>query len=179
MSCDIAKTDDERTDDERIDLLEAEILLNHEPVVCPIRHLFTRGMYIREMSAPAGALITSKIHKTEHPFTISKGSIRIRQESGEWVTLTAPFTGVTKPGTRRVAIVLEDCIWTTYHGYRGITGKENVLSDQEKEKITDRIEARIIKKRYNKFLNNTKLQHVLHSSRNSSRIISQYSVRSN
>ena len=140
---------DKKALNNRIDCLEAEIILNHPPVECPIRHLFTKGMYIREMTAPAGALITSKIHKTEHPFTISQGKLLVYNDNCQWVELSAPYTGITKPGTRRVAYIVEDCIWTTYHRYSTITGKENNLSDVEKEKITDRIEGRIIQKRQN------------------------------
>lgn len=144
------------TDDMRIDQLETEIIMNHTPVNIPVRHLFAKGMYIREVAIPAGLLLTSKIHKREHPFTLSKGVVNVRDQSGEWVTLTAPYTGITAKGTRRVVVVVEDCVWTTYHTYSSITGRENEFSDQEKEKITDRIESRIIQKRNNLFLNKAK-----------------------
>jgi hypothetical protein len=29
--------------------------------------------------------------------------------------IEAPFTGITKPGTRRVLLIVEDTIWTTFH----------------------------------------------------------------
>lgn len=80
-----------------------------------IRHVFTPGLYCREMSAAAGQIITSKIHRTEHPFVLSKGRILVADEEGNSVEICAPFMGITKPGTRRAAIVLEDVVWTTFH----------------------------------------------------------------
>lgn len=149
-----------KSNDEKIDELEAEIVMNHAPLDIPVKHLFAKGMYIREVAIPAGSLVTSKIHKREHPFTISKGIVKVSDQSGEWVTLTAPYTGITAKGTRRVVFVVEDCVWTTYHVYSSITGKENDFNEQEIEKITDRVENRIILKRENKVLNKAKKEKI-------------------
>ena len=81
----------------------------------PLTHRFTPGMYIREIFMPAGAILTSKIHKTEHPFVVSKGRVKVLVENGEWQMIEAPFTGITKAGTRRLLVVLEDTVWTTFH----------------------------------------------------------------
>ena len=140
----------------RIDQLEAAIVSNLTPVDCPVTHMFAKGMYIRQIFLPAGALATSKIHKTEHPFTLSKGTVLVSEGDGKWIKRSAPFTGITKVGTRRVVAVIEDCIWTTYHSFRSITGYENELSEEGQQKIVDRIEKRIIQKHENKVLNNTK-----------------------
>ena len=82
---------------------------------CPITNRFTPGLYIRECFVPKGTLIVSKIHKTEHPYIISKGDISVWIEGVGAVRLKAPHTGVTKPGTRRVLFAHEDTIWTTFH----------------------------------------------------------------
>ena len=68
-------------------------------VECPLVHRFTPGLYTREIFMPAGTAIVSRIHKTEHPY----------------VVLTAGAVGITKPGTRRVLYVTEDCRWLTFH----------------------------------------------------------------
>lgn len=102
------------TRDEIIDAVEA-IIAQHPPVDCPLVHRFTNNMYIREIFMPAGSLITSKIHKTEHPFVISKGSCTVWTDEGESMTLSAPYCGITKPNTRRVLFIHEDCVWTTFH----------------------------------------------------------------
>jgi len=86
-----------------------------EPADCPVVHRFTPGLYVREITMPAGTLITSMMHKTEHPFVISKGSVKVISENEGPVTYTAPYCGITKPGTRRVLCVLTDTVWTTFH----------------------------------------------------------------
>jgi len=141
-----------RQNDDRIDELEATMIESFIRLDCPIVNRFTKGMYIREIFMPEGALITSKIHKTEHPFTISKGSAMVSVDGGEWYELKAPYTGITKPGTRRILFILEDCIWTTYHPYKSIKGTEGVLSEEKQEQIIGKIEKRIIEKHVNKIL---------------------------
>ena len=74
-------------------------------------------------------------------------------DGGEWVELTAPYTGITKPGTRRVLYILEDCVWTTYHPYKTIKGTEGALTESEQLKIIDKIENRIIEKHHNALTN--------------------------
>lgn len=97
------------------DAVETELKRRGEPVECPLRHRFTPGLYIREIFMPAGALVTSKIHRTEHPYTISQGRVSVLTERDGWVELRAPYTGITLPGTRRVLYIHEDTVWTTYH----------------------------------------------------------------
>jgi hypothetical protein len=81
----------------------------------PLRHWFTPGLYVREISMPKGAIVISRVHRTEHPFVISKGSVSVLDEHGQVTHYNAPHTGVTKPGARRVLYIHEDCIWTTFH----------------------------------------------------------------
>lgn len=82
----------------------------------PETHRFTPGLYSRQIFLKAGILCTSKIHKTEHQFIISKGRCRIwSPETGNWSELAAPYHGITKPGTRRALLILEDVIFTTFH----------------------------------------------------------------
>lgn len=99
----------------RMDELEA-LLSQLPPVDCPTVHRFTPGLYSREIFMPAGTLVTSKIHKTEHQFIISRGRVRVRNiVDGEWIELAAPYHGITPAGTRRVLQVLDDTVWTTLH----------------------------------------------------------------
>jgi hypothetical protein len=97
-----------------IDVLEIE-LARAPQVECPTSHHFVGGVYIRETSAPAGTLVTTKIHLTEHPFMVLKGRVRVFTEDDGVVEIAAPFCGVTKPGTRRACYVVEDVVWVTIH----------------------------------------------------------------
>jgi len=141
---------------------EAEALLVQLPKVeCPLKHIFTPGLYIREIFMPAGTLLTSKIHKTEHPFVVSKGKLNVLLD-GKMEFIEAPYRGVTKPGTRRVLYIIEDTIWTTFHPLPYITGQENDLSEEDILKITDSIEAEIIEFHDNPLLDEeTKIKHNL------------------
>jgi quercetin dioxygenase-like cupin family protein len=84
-------------------------------VDCPLTHRFTPGMYTREIFMPKGTFIVSKIHKTEHPFVVLTGKARVWIEGEGVKVITAPHVGFTKPGTRRVLLILEDCRWLTFH----------------------------------------------------------------
>ena len=81
----------------------------------PVTHMFTPGLYVREIFMPAGTLLTSKIHKTEHPFVILSGKVSVWVGDGEETLFEGPYVGVTKPGTRRVLYIHEDTRWLTFH----------------------------------------------------------------
>ena len=122
---------------DQIDALEAA-MQGHAPAVCPVTHRFTPGLYIREIFIPAGTLLTSAIHLTEHPFVISKGRIWVSSETEGSVLYEAPHTGITQPHTRRALFAETDTIWTTFH----VTEETNV----------EQIAARILDHRINPLL---------------------------
>jgi hypothetical protein len=100
-------------DHHKIDEFEGA-LIQGELIECPLVHRFTKGLYIRELFMPSGLIATTKIHKTQHPFIISKGKVNVM--IGDRIeTLEAPYCGITEPGTRRILFVIEDCTWTTIH----------------------------------------------------------------
>lgn len=97
-----------------VDEVEAAIL-SCDQVECPVAHRFTPGMYAREITMPAGLILTSKIHKTEHPYVVSKGSVKVWIEGEGTVLIEAPYFGITKPGTRRILTTITETVWTTFH----------------------------------------------------------------
>jgi len=98
-----------------LDEVEKALLDNFPIIDCPLRHWFPKGMYVREITMPAGAFITSKIHRFESPFTVSKGRVSVYTDGGGVEEIEAPYTGITSPGTRRALFIHEDTVWTTYH----------------------------------------------------------------
>ena len=138
-----------RENDDRLDELEVAMLENCEPVHCLTTHMFTDGMYIREIFMPAGSLITSKVHKTEHPYIVSYGKVAVSIDGDDWDEITAPYTGITKSGTRRILYILEDCIWTTFHRVDDMKSEYNDLNDDEKENIVKGIEEKILEPHIN------------------------------
>ena len=102
-----------------IDELELA-MLNHEPIDCPVKHTFVPGMYIREIFMPKGKdgkdnWITSMVHNTKHPYFILKGQVAVYSENDGVQFLKAGDSGITRPNTRRVLLILEDCVWVTCH----------------------------------------------------------------
>ena len=81
----------------------------------PVRHFFTPGLYAREVTMPKGLVLTSKIHKTEHPYVVSRGRCAVLIEGTRWEMVRAPHFGVTLPGTRRLLAILDETVWTTFH----------------------------------------------------------------
>jgi len=102
------------TRDEVIDVVES-IIANQPQIECPVTHRFTPNMYIREVFVPAGTILTSEIHKEEHPHVLSLGKITMWDGEGGQIMVSAPYCGITKANARRVVYVHEDCIFTTFH----------------------------------------------------------------
>lgn len=85
-------------------------------VECKVVNRFTPGLYSREFHMPAGAAIVSRVHRTEHQFFVSVGSVKVWNKlTGETEVITAPFHGITKPGAVRILFPLEYTVWTTFH----------------------------------------------------------------
>jgi len=101
--------------DEVIDVVE-NIIANQPQIECPVVHRFTPSMYIREVFVPAGTILTSEVHKKEHPHVLSMGKITMWDGEGGEITVSAPYCGITKENARRVVFVHEDCVFTTFHG---------------------------------------------------------------
>lgn len=140
------KTNNELTTQEfRMMIIEAEVKMKETPGVyigknteeiCPLKHSFGDGIYVREIFNPKGALIITKIHKKDHPFFLLKGKMMIATEAGV-VTLEAPYQGMTKAGTKRAIYALEDVTFITVHA----TNKTDL----------DEIEDEIISKNFEEF----------------------------
>ena len=78
-------------------------------------HHFSKGVYARELHIPAGVTLVGEIHKFENLNILSQGIMIVTTEEG-MKEVSAPFTVVSPPGTKRAAHTLTDCIWTTIHG---------------------------------------------------------------
>src|SRR5882672_1659805 len=78
-------------------------------------HHFSKGVYARELHIPAGVTLVGEIHKFENLNILSQGTMIVTTEEG-MKEVSAPFTVVSPPGTKRAAHTLTDCVWTTIHG---------------------------------------------------------------
>jgi hypothetical protein len=100
----------------RAEIMALQQYMQEQPdqIQPPVLHHFAPGMYGREILLPAGSLTIGKIHKHAHLNVISMGKCRVLTEDGT-KTFEAPYTFVSKPGTKRVVYAITDVVWTTCH----------------------------------------------------------------
>ena len=79
-------------------------------VECIEKHHFGPGMYVKEVTMPAGSIIVGKPHKTEHLCVMLQGRMKLLKDDGEVIELVAPTTFVGKPG-RKVAQIIETVVF--------------------------------------------------------------------
>lgn len=103
-----------RPETDRVDALEA-LMATKPPLDIPVRHYFANGLYAREVVIPRDAVVTGKIHKTQHLNIVSAGEISVWTGLEGWKRVKAPCTFIAEPGTRRVGYAHEDTVWTTIH----------------------------------------------------------------
>ena len=91
--------------------IEAE-MLKLPQIDIPVRHYFSSGLYAREITVPADALITGVIHKYPQINILSKGTIRVSIDE-QIKEITAPYTVVSGSGIKRIAYAVTEVVWTT------------------------------------------------------------------
>ena len=102
-----------------------------------IKHYFSDGVYAREMMAPAGAVVTGKIHKYRQLNILSAGTMTVMLgETTE--TVSAPFTIVAPAGSKRAFYCHTDCVWTT------ILGTDEQDPDKIEEEFTTNSEQEFL-----------------------------------
>ena len=94
---------------EKITQLEVETIALPQ-VDCPVIHRFGPGIYIREVTLPAGALVIGHKHRFEHTNIMLKGKMTLLDEDGTTRRLEAPFIYVGNPG-RKIAYIFEEVVW--------------------------------------------------------------------
>ena len=77
-------------------------------------HYFADGMYCRVLRRPAGTLIVGKVHKREHFYIVCKGAVEVPTEDGIKIYRAGDVI-VSKPGTKRAVLALEDSVCLTVH----------------------------------------------------------------
>lgn len=128
----------ELASDRRVSILKLqEAILSSEHSLpsesCPVRHFFAPGSYGREITMPAGMVVIGKIHKHAHVNVLSKGVVHVFTEQEGMLTLRAPLTFVSSPGTKRVVLIEEEAVWTTVH----VTDKTDLAEIEAEVIATD------------------------------------------
>jgi hypothetical protein len=89
--------------------LESSFLAMQQ-VDAPVVHTFGPGIYIREVSIPAGTIAIGHRQKHEHMNIMLKGRVTVVNEDGSLAELVAPMAFVGKPG-RKIGYIHEDMVW--------------------------------------------------------------------
>ena len=101
---------------------------------CPLKHYFSDGIYVREITIPAGMIIVGKIHKHRHPNFLLKGKVMvITEQKGEEI-IEGPCFMMSEGGTKRALYAVTDLVWTTIH--------HNPTNTQDLNKIEDIVIAK-------------------------------------
>jgi len=100
-------------------------------VECPVVHHFGPGIYIREVTLPAGTLAIGHAQRFEHLNIMLTGAVAMVGDDGQTKVLRAPMIFVGKPG-RKLGYVLETCIW------------QNVYATEERD--IDKLESMFLDK---------------------------------
>jgi len=98
---------------DQIENLERE-LLNLPQVECPLKHNFAPGVYMREITMPAGSLIIGHEHLTEHFNVVLTGKARVMID-GVIEDLVAPCYFISNPNVRKVLYIVEEMKFATIH----------------------------------------------------------------
>jgi len=71
-----------------------------------LKHFFLDGLYMRQITIPAGVMLTGKIHRHHTTNFITRGKVAIYSEFDEQV-ITAPHVYISEPGTKKACLTLE------------------------------------------------------------------------
>lgn len=108
-------------------------MLNLPQVECPVVHHFGPGIYIREVTLPAGTFAVGHAQRHEHLNIMLSGAVAVLGDDGEVNVLHAPLIFTGQPG-RKVGVILETCIW------------QNVYPNPDDERNVDVLEAKWLDK---------------------------------
>lgn len=85
-----------------------------DSILCPLKHSFSDGVYVREIFIPAGTYLVGKIHKHEHPNFLLSGTVEVVTEAGR-ESLVGPLSIMSPAGTKRALYAVTDLVWITVH----------------------------------------------------------------
>lgn len=128
------------SDNQDIAKLERAIL-EQPQVPCPVIHSFGPGVYMRQLSLPAGNIAIGQHQNFEHVSIFIKGRMTFFNEDGTRKEVQAPMTFISPPG-QKIAYVHEDSVFMNVYSTNEtdvekledfyLTKKESFLEHKEK-----------------------------------------------
>jgi hypothetical protein len=89
-------------------------MLHLPQIECLLNHHFCEGVYLRELTMPAGSKIIGHEHKTKHFNIVLSGKADV-SINGDIHRIEAPYLFISEPGVRKVLNIVEDMTWVTVH----------------------------------------------------------------
>jgi len=77
-------------------------------------HYFHGGMYCREVYRDAGVTVVGKVHKKEHFYIVTSGTILVTTDTGVQ-RYSAPMVILSMPGTKRAVYAETPAVCLTVH----------------------------------------------------------------
>lgn len=139
-------------DSTKVEAVESE-MLELPQVECPVVHHFGPGIYIREVTLPAGTLAIGHAQRFEHLNIMLTGAVAMLN-NGEVKVLHAPAIFVGKPG-RKIGYVIERTVW------------QNVYATEETD--IDKLEATYLEKSETWHEHASAVKQLEHAARNEDR----------
>ena len=91
------------------DRIESDCL-HMDQIDAPVLHFFGPGIYIRQVTMPAGSMVVGHHHRLQHLNIMVSGRLALLDDDKPARLLDAPQVFTSPPG-RKVAIILKDTIW--------------------------------------------------------------------
>lgn len=123
-----------------MEFVDGENVVKGDSEVFPLKHTFTDGIYIRQMSMKKDSFVIGKIHKHNHVWFLLTGEISVADEN-DTVDHVAPCYVEAPAGSKRMIYAHKDSIWVNIHA--------NPTNTQDLEEL----EELIIAKDYEEFNN--------------------------
>lgn len=128
---------------EKIDITEIESrMLMEKQVEIPVDHIFMGGVYIRQITLPAGTLAVGKRHRKETCNMILKGKVIVYMTDGSEQIVESPHVFVSEPYIKKMCYALEDTVFVNIHPTDKTDleeiEKDFIISENEFEEITNR-----------------------------------------
>ena len=116
-----------------MEFVDGENVVKGDSEVFPLKHTFTDGIYIRQMSMKKDSFVIGKIHRHNHVWFLLTGKISVVDEH-DTVDHIAPCYVEAPAGSKRVIYAHEDSIWVNIHA--------NPTNTQDLQELEDLIIAK-------------------------------------